>query len=249
MKKILLYIIAIIILCFCFASCDSSLKDKDDEADPDILKIIAVVDNIAVDGLPALFSTADDVGFERLWMSRENLPDFDFTPEFGQLVEIEVYIPSIQITDPRVAEAEIRKVTLIENPDIPVQYIRAGNLYDDFVWQKIIVIESVEQLNRYYTTGDFFDYAYYGMKSLREALSKYDDKFFEDNLLVFAVLVEGSGSFRHVLTGVDFKSSGNVINIKHINAGQNSDDMGVWHIIIEIKREDCKSDIFEINLF
>ena len=213
--------------------------------DPDILTFTAIVDSITVDGLPILLNTAADVGFERLYLSRDKMPALDFTPEFGQSVAVEIYSSSITEMDPKVVEAKINKITLIEKPDIPVQYIRGGNLEEG---QKLVVIQSMEQLEQYYEDNDgSLGYTYDGRKSVKEAMDKYDDEFFKNNLLVFAVLVEGSGSFRHIVTQIDFNPSSNVINIKRITAGQGTDDMAVWHIIIEIKRDACKIDIFELN--
>ena len=64
----------------------------------------------------------------------------------------------------------------------------------------------------------------------------------------FAVLVEGSGSNRHIVKSVDLNESNNIINIKRVAAGIGTADMATWHIMIEVKREDCINQVFEINV-
>ena len=237
---------------------DTSPEYSTPKPEPDVLTVIALIDSILDNGKPFLLNISDDLEFERLYINQENLPEINFIPEVGQKVEVEISQRNIIEHEFKVVEAVINKMTLVQNPDISAQYIRTNGNYD--VKNDAIIIESKEQLEDYYLSNRYdnkedydrnkygFDSSYDGIKSFKDAIDKYDDVFFQNNLLVLAVLVEGSGSHRHIVKGVDFNSSGNIINIKRISSGIGTADMATWHIIIEISRNDCLSKTFTINI-
>ena len=237
------------------------------EAEPQPSKFTALISGLMEDGSPCSFVTADPVGFERLnvW-DKNDLPQLDFTPAFGQTVEVELVPGSLKDGveyDAKVVQAAVKRVTPVA-PAVTAQYVRTNGGYPYDEREKTVVIESKKQLDDYYRAnraeegegygqGKFnFDYPHDASKSFADAATKYNDAYFKDNLLVLAVLVEGSGSNRHIVTGVDFApnyaSWNNGINIKRITGGVSTADMAAWHIMVEISRADCSNHAFALNM-
>jgi len=228
-------------------------------ASPEPLKFTALVNGLWEDGSPYSFVTADPVGFERLnvW-DKDDLPKLAFTPAFGQTVEVELVPGTLKDgveSDPKVVTATVKSITPVA-PVVATQYVRTNGGYPYDEREKTVVIESKKQLDDYYRVnriadeddykaGNFyFDYPRDGSKSFADAIAKYADAYFNDHLLVLVVLVEPSGSHRHIVTSVD----NNAINIKRITAGVRTDDMAAWHIIVEISRADCFNHEFVLNI-
>jgi len=224
---------------------------------PEISTFTALINGLMEDGSPYSLITADPVGFERLFIDQDNLPQLDFTPSFGQTVEVALVPGSLKEDinyEPKVVTAAVKNMTPAA-PAVAAQYVRTnGGSYEER-W-KTVVIESKQQLDDYYRVNRVesresyspdkydFDYAYDDSKSFADAITKYDDTYFEENLLVFAILVESSGSYRHIVTSVD----NGTINIKHITAGAGTCDLAAWHVIVEISRADCSGRPFALNI-
>ena len=217
-------------------------------AEPDTLTFTAQVNQLLEDGTPYSLITADPVGFSWLYINQDDLPALGFAPEFGQTVEVEL-VPGTLKPDRAdnlgTATATVKSMRPAV-PAVVAQYVRANGPYDEPKKQKTVVIESKKQLEAYYRAnrnpqqeswepGKYnFDYAHDGSKSFAEVMTRYDEAFFAGYLLVLAILVEGSGSYRHIVTGVE----GNVINIRKIVSYPATADMAGWHIMVEISRED-----------
>jgi hypothetical protein len=151
------------------------------------------------------------------------------------------------------------------NPDVintTVQYIRTHNFNE--TENHTVVINSYGELRDYYNKnnhGTWPDYNFdgnyafdcrYGEKSFAEAIERYDGNFFENNILVFAVITEGSGSVSHNVTGVGIGQRKdryiNTIYIDRLMPEMGTCDMAYWHIIIEISRADIVIDAFGLEL-
>ena len=126
-----------------------------------------------------------------------------------------------------------------------IGYFRTGYRADD--WQGIVVIESKQQLTEYFLVENTNGW----QKDILDFTQKFDNDFFKDNLLVFVIILEGSGSHRHAVVGVDFYQAKTTIDIRRVVPGPNygtTDDVQEWHIIIPLALIDIESKTFEANI-
>jgi len=222
---------------------------------PEILTFTAQVNQLMEDGTPYSLITADGMGFSWLNIDQDNLPVLDFTPEFGQTVEVELVPGTLApdgVENSNTAKAMVKSMKPAA-PAVAAQYVRTNGGPQG---SQAIVIESKKLLEEYYRANRakdsesyapdkyFFDAPYDDSKSFAEAMKKYDEAFFENNLLVFAVLEEPSGSNRHIVTGVE----DNVISIKRIIANPGDTSMASWHIMVEISRAGWDGKEFTLDV-
>lgn len=131
--------------------------------------------------------------------------------------------------------------------------IRTDAMTENGTYPKTAVINSKDELNRYYeenkekyylervekvysdTTIGFLDEA-----------DKYDDAFFEENILLFVVLENGSGSIRQEVTSVKLSQTSAWVTLKNKIPEICTDDMAYWHIFISIPKADIDPKSIEI---
>ncbi len=121
------------------------------------------------------------------------------------------------------------------------QYIRTGrNGEEDFPICK--VIHSVEELNAYYNENKdkyYLDHRRQNPASdstigFLDAIDKYDEEYFSEQILIMVLVEEPSGSIRHKVNYVKKGSDGRLyIDVHRIIPGAGTDDLGEWHILIE----------------
>lgn len=225
---------------------EPSATTQEPPTEPGNLKFNAQVNRLLEDGSPYSLITADPVGFSWLYIDQDNPLGLDFAPEFGQAVEVELVPGTLRMDgddNPGAARAAVKSMRPAV-PPVAVQYVRANGPYEE-PKQKTIVVESKRELDEYYRANRQpgreswepdkynFDDAHDGSKSFAEAMERYDEAFFGDNLLVLAVLVEPSGSYRHMVTGVE----GNAITVRRFISYPADCEMANWHIMVEIGRE------------
>ena len=130
----------------------------------------------------------------------------------------------------------------------------------DFDWQAIrtdgamphpgpyaTVIRSYDELKRYISENNsYFDLSHretvYADSTIGflDACKEYDAEFFKSHALVLAVIEEGSGSVRHKVNSVSIASGAMYIDIRSVMPdGVGTDDMAIWHIMIEIDASDA----------
>lgn len=120
------------------------------------------------------------------------------------------------------------------------QYIRTG-WNDEENYPSVRVICSVEELKTYYNENkDIYylerrkDPASDSTIGFLDAADKYDDAYFEKQILIMVLLEEGSGSIRHKVDYVKKGYDGKFyINVLSIIPEIGTDDMAGWHILIE----------------
>ena len=108
-----------------------------------------------------------------------------------------------------------------------------------------MVIRSREELENYYETNK----TVYGLErkeqvysdttiGFLDACDKYDETFFEEHDLIFAVLEEGSGSIRHEVANIlrNGENGAWEVGIKTITPEAGTCDMAQWHIMIELPK-------------
>lgn len=76
--------------------------------------------------------------------------------------------------------------------------------------------------------------------------AEYDERFFEENMLIMVIVSEGSGSNRHELIGI---GDNDVIYIKRILPEVGTCDMAEWHIIIEIPKQRAEGHEFTAQFY
>ncbi len=132
-----------------------------------------------------------------------------------------------------------------ESVDFNVQYIRTGTQNYEGPFPAVAVIHSTDDLTAYYESNkeQFYlerreDPASDTTIGYLDACDKYDNRFFENNALVFVVLEEGSGSTRHNVSTVRVDANGVMyINILSVDPEVGTCDMAYWHIMSEVPKD------------
>ncbi len=119
----------------------------------------------------------------------------------------------------------------------PVRYIKSGAYREDIKFPYTLNIESFAELESYFFGSGS---SYHGLSV--SAFSQYKDDFFNENMLVIAVLQEGSGSITHEFMGV---TNDDTIWIKRIVPEACTMDIAMWHIIVEMPRECAEGHEFK----
>lgn len=126
-----------------------------------------------------------------------------------------------------------------------VQYIRTNGYHEGTEYPAVKIIRSVDELNAYYKANkDKYDLERHGTVysdttiGFLDAVDKYDETYFENQLLVMVLLEEGSGSVRHNIESV-IKGTDNAchINIDRVVPEMGTDDMAEWHILVELEKD------------
>ena len=155
---------------------------------------------------------------------------------YGKTTECELWA---EFTVTRVGDTsgDIKKSFI----DFMPQYIRTDGYHEGVEYPVVKVIRSVQQLNAYYEAnkelyglGRRGDRASDSPISFIDACDKYDDAYFEEQILVMILIEEGSGSIRHNVDNVKVGSDGKLyVSIRTIVPEVGTDDMAEWHILIE----------------
>ncbi len=134
--------------------------------------------------------------------------------------------------------------TAVYQADFSAQYVRTDGGAEGVEYPLVTVISSVDELNAYYESHrDEYDLAHrdtvYDDSTIGfiDAMADYDDAYFEDKLLLLALLEEGSGSNRHEVSGVTVYADHSEIAISRILPELGTCDMAHWHIFVEVLRE------------
>ncbi|MCT8138559.1 hypothetical protein H1D32_12895 [Anaerobacillus sp. CMMVII] len=137
--------------------------------------------------------------------------------------------------------------------DFWAQYIRTNAYIDGSSYPLISLINSTEELNMYYISKkNAYDLekkeVVYSDTTIGflDAVDKYNDAYFKDNVLVFVLLQEGSGSIRHAITDIKRNQNSVDISIKRIVPQYATDDMAEWHVMVELKRETYNASDFKV---
>jgi hypothetical protein len=131
------------------------------------------------------------------------------------------------------------------------QYIRTDGYIDGREYPIATLITSEDELAGYI---EQYDDDYYLNEprgesgSFIDAVAKYDGDYFADNVIVLALLEEGSGSIRHEVVSVGVEDEAINVEIKRIVPEMGTDDMAEWHIIIEMPKDGITSQEVKINM-
>lgn len=128
-----------------------------------------------------------------------------------------------------------------ESCSFEAQYIRTNGYHEDVKYPVVTLICSTDELRAYYEanrdkyslerrTGTIYSDSTIGFL---DACDKYDEKYFENQILVMVLLEEGSGSIRHEVEGVSTLDGEMIVEIKTLVPEAGTEDMAEWHILIE----------------
>ncbi|MBR6506921.1 MAG: serpin family protein [Clostridia bacterium] len=193
-------------------------------------------------------------------MQDECAPEFEETkkvyldrPFVYMLIDCENSIPFFIGTLNEIRPAENK----LEDNDFDAQYIRTDGYHDNVKYPKVTVITSKDELDEYYNANkdlyflDHVDKVYSDTTiGFIDACEKYDNEYFEDNILILVLLEEGSGSIRHEVKSVKTSGSNVEIDIEVNIPEECTDDMAEWHIMIEADKDSGieKGDNIKVNL-
>lgn len=125
--------------------------------------------------------------------------------------------------------------------EFTAQYIRTDGCHEDVKYPLVKIIRSVDELNAYYEANKekyslergehpASDYTI----GFLDACDKYNEAYFENQILVMVLLEEGSGSNRHKINNVSLVDDAKMmIEIETIVPEVGTCDMAEWHILIE----------------
>lgn len=124
------------------------------------------------------------------------------------------------------------------------QYARTNKASYDNTDPETVIIRSKEELENYYNSNktlyNFERGDDYG-KSFLEIYKKYDNNYFENQILILLSIVADSGSPRYSINELKTINENNVtktkIDIARIIPGDITADLAAWHIFLEPERD------------
>lgn len=189
---------------------------------------------------------------EALTSTTEALAGTTETGGAGTLSETE----SIPETEQKPEEIDLEKIR--QESGLSVQYIRTNEMNGGFdTYPSVVVLRSKEECNRYYQENRIYadlesrEIKYIGGTiGFLNACQRYDDMFWENNDLLLVRCWEASGSYRHVVTGIEEMSEGVwEISVQRIRPYGETTDVAVWHLLVEIPKGECGADDkFVVNI-
>lgn len=185
------------------------------------------------------------------------LKGYSYTDENGSTVCVDEYVNESLLCSVPTKPAE--------NPTNAFQEIRTGWMYNrnseypDVPYT--LIIETSDELKKYIAENeDNFDFSrkdkVYADTTIGflDAVDKYDDDFFKENSLIFAVTGQPSGSIRY--KGASLVSSSgeklcDTLVLTEFHPYEGTDDYAHWHIIVEAKKgtytDEIKIKVSEIR--
>ena len=131
------------------------------------------------------------------------------------------------------------------------QYIRTDGYIDSREYPIATLITSENELSGYieqYKDDYYLDEPRGESGSFIDAVAKYDGDYFADNVIILALLEEGSGSIRHEVVSAVVEDEAINVEIKRLVPEMGTDDMAEWHIIIELPKEGITSQEVKVDI-
>ena len=117
--------------------------------------------------------------------------------------------------------------------DFSAQYVRTDGYQEIAEFPQVTILRSVEELQSYSSAKqDVYNLS--NDDEYLDACKRYDASYFENQIVIFVLLEEPSGSNRHKVTEVSLENKDElIIEIDTIVPENGTDDMAGWHIMIE----------------
>ena len=140
------------------------------------------------------------------------------------------------------APSIVAKSSRASSAPFEAQIIRTDGYHDGAAYPRAALIDSAEELNRYFEENrELYDFGHkdkvYADTTIgfADAIKEYDGAWFRDHQLILVLLEEGSGSVRHHVTAVKGGEKPEV-TVTRLVPEVGTDDMAEWHILIGIDR-------------
>ena len=176
----------------------------------------------------------------------------------GVLLLINHFNNSGNKTDPLdTSSGNNAKINRVHKIDFNAQYVRTDMLgYEGFV-PAVSLIGSVAELEEYYETHRDVYYLEHREDSgddynvgFLDACDRYDEEFFKEHAIIFAVFEEGSGSVHHKVDCVKVDTDGGLhINIDRSVPEVGNDDMAYWHVITEVSKSHIPANADNVEVY
>lgn len=193
--------------------------------------------------------------------NRGTEPNGDFNIE-NQLPngDPENRVPPINTNpDQAIEENPNTDIEIAEDVEFAARFLRTG-WFEESKKASVHRIGSRAELCSYYDTyredrhlnfGYQADEKYSGAHYFLEfECSEYDDRFFEEHVLIIVVLQESSGSIRHKINRITRTAQDHLsVYIDPIVPEAGTCDMAAWHIMIAIENENAPKKAADIKVF
>lgn len=128
-----------------------------------------------------------------------------------------------------------------------VQYVSTQYYSDAAYPQQIVVIRSQAELTDYYESltakhDNYPEGLYFKDVNLEEAFARYDDTYFQNNILLIVAWAAGSSGDRFAVTKVEKADDGLTVHIEKTQEGMTC-DMAAWHFLIELDKSYDASEV------
>ncbi len=151
------------------------------------------------------------------------------------------YKPDGELLGIGVIDTDCEQLLTSTPVEFEAQYIRTDGYHEGVQYPVVTVISSTDELNDYYEANrekySLDRRESYGSDytaGFLDACDKYDDEYFEEQILVLVLLEEGSGSVHHKVESVALGEDGKCsVSIERLVSETGTADMAEWHILIE----------------
>lgn len=114
------------------------------------------------------------------------------------------------------------------------QYVRTDGFCEEEQYPQVRVITSKDELDRYNNEyNDLYQLDHAEELSFKSACQRYDERYFENQILLMVLLEEPSGSNRHKVLKITEENNQLTVEIQRILPEWGDDDMALWHLLIE----------------
>lgn len=153
--------------------------------------------------------------------------------------------PGSQTTSGQSGSQHTTPQPLPNHPSFVAQYIRTDGYHSDKQYPIITIIRDPAELSAYYENNkDLYDLerrsspASDSSFGFLNAIDKYNDDYFNKNVLILILVQESSGSNRHQVNSITKNDTELDIQINRLVPEIGTADMAQWHILIELKASD-----------
>ena len=108
---------------------------------------------------------------------------------------------------------------------------------------KITSLDKLQNFSNTLSNIEYFSFNYNNDNSLEKSFAKYDEKFFNENLLLLVSLQATSGSTKYEYIGYNIVDNCLQLEIKPIIAPIETSDMADWIGIIEVKKDSFNNSL------
>ena len=145
--------------------------------------------------------------------------------------------------------------TLVAHPSFTSQYIRTDGYHSEIQYPVITVIKTKSELAAYYDKNK----SLYSLDSrtgsipsdmtigFLDAAEKFDDAFFDKNILILVLVQESSGSNRHLVKDIIQEEQITRIQIERKVPEIGTADMAQWHIFITLSKKDYRDQSITVE--